>query len=70
VELTTDVIDDKGLALRLLILGGRVALVVATLGPTSILTRNGFVRLAAKVRREGDRGNIESVQALNRENAR
>jgi len=56
VELTGDVIDDSGLAHRLLVLCGSVALVVANLGPTSILIRDGFVWLAVKVRRgEGGR---------------
>jgi hypothetical protein len=56
MERTSDVIDDNGLAHRLLVLGGRVALVVANLGPTSILSSYGFVWLSSvKVRRGGNK---------------
>lgn len=54
MERTRDVIDENGLAHGLLVLGRRVALVVANLGSTSILTSDGFVRLSSvKVRRGG-----------------
>lgn len=72
MEHTTDVIDNGSLTHGLLVLGGRVALVVANLGPTDILTSDSLVRLSSvKVRREGEKrgSDIEAIQSANRGNS-